>query len=285
MRIRGILIFMIGLGVGSAQAVTFRAGLADAGWQLESSRFACRLHQYVPSYGLAQFEHEAGSPVNFTLTPTQKQQHGKNARLIAEAAPWSPGMAPEAITHVNIKTDGSIEVDGEDAIAMLAALYRGMNPTFSSPNWYKTQEPVKVGVSAVNFKSAYNDYLSCVAQLLPANFRQISRTALLFPSAGWKLSDAAKERLNMIVEYVLTDKSVESIYVDGHSDNWGRRLLNRDLSKQRADAVTAYLVEKGIPADKIVTRYHGERYPVVPNTSAENRARNRRVTIRLERAQ
>jgi outer membrane protein OmpA-like peptidoglycan-associated protein len=47
--------------------------------------------------------------------------------------------------------------------------------------------------------------------------------------------------------------------------------------------VTNYLISQGVPEEMITTRYHGERYPVVPNTSAENRARNRRVAIRLER--
>ena len=97
------------------------------------------------------------------------------------------------------------------------------------------------------------------------------------------MSPATRERLDLIALYVSADDSIQSIYVDGHSDNLGRRLLNRDLSKRRAEVVTRYLVQLGVPEDKIVTRYHGERYPVVPNTSAENRARNRRVTVRLER--
>ena len=76
---------------------------------------------------------------------------------------------------------------------------------------------------------------------------------------------------------------MHSVYVDCHSDNYGRRLLNRDLSKRRAEEVTRYLVSQGVSEEMITTRYHGERYPVVPNNTAENRARNRRVAIRLER--
>ncbi|MEC8483224.1 MAG: OmpA family protein, partial [Pseudomonadota bacterium] len=58
---------------------------------------------------------------------------------------------------------------------------------------------------------------------------------------------------------------------------------NRELSKTRAEKVTAYLLQKGIPPEKIVSRYHGERYPAADNRTNDGRERNRRVTIRLER--
>jgi outer membrane protein OmpA-like peptidoglycan-associated protein len=115
------------------------------------------------------------------------------------------------------------------------------------------------------------------------NFRQVARTAILFPSAAWRLSDSSRERLDLIALYVKNDDSVKGIYVDGHSDNMGRRLMNRDLSKRRAEEVTAYLINLGLEPNMITTRYHGERYPVVKNNSQANRDRNRRVTIRLER--
>jgi hypothetical protein len=44
-----------------------------------------------------------------------------------------------------------------------------------------------------------------------------------------------------------------------------------------------YLKASGIAAEQIVMRFHGERYPLAPNTSEANRAKNRRVTILLER--
>lgn len=42
-------------------------------------------------------------------------------------------------------------------------------------------------------------------------------------------------------------------------------------------------MQLGVSEDMLVTRYHGERYPVVDKNSAENRTRNPRVTVRLER--
>ncbi|MBV0933158.1 OmpA family protein [Marinobacterium sp. A346] len=269
---------------GWVQAVVFRASIDDSVWEMETSRFFCRLSQPVPAFGRALFEHEAGESLRFRLTPTQTDQLSGEALLVARASAWQPGIAPVMISRVQVSPDnGGLELDSDAANRMLVALHKGMTPTFSSEQWFQSGEPVEIGISAANFQSAYNDYLDCLTTLLPVNYRQVARTAVLFPSATWRLSDATRERLDLIALYVKTDDSVKSIYVDGHSDNYGRRLLNRDLSKKRAEEVTRYLVSQGIPEDMIVTRFHGERYPVVPNTTAENRARNRRVAVRLER--
>lgn len=281
-----LLILILILPFQMARAVTFRASIDDSSWKMESSKFACRLSQYIPSYGLAVFKHDAGEKVSFELTPTQKEQITGTAHLVAEAPPWQPGLAPKTIGDVHAQPGtGVVDVPNPLAKGMLAALYRGLTPTFTTDQWYGTPELLKVGISAANFQGAYTDYLNCVAGLLPVNFKQVARTALLFPSAQTSISDSARERLKLIALYVKADDSVQKVYVDGHSDNVGRRLLNRDLSKKRAEAVTQYLVKQGVPEDRIITRYHGERYPVVPNTTPENRARNRRVTIRLERAE
>lgn len=278
-----LLLLICVLPLQQVGAVTFSASIEASRWEMESSRFSCRLRQEIPLYGMATFEHSAGESVRFALAPTQRQQITGDAKLVAEAPSWQPGVAPHLLGVVHADSNGELQVPPTLAQGMLAALYQGLVPTFNADQWYGTPELLKVGISVANFQSAYTDYLECVAGLLPVNFRQVARTAILFPSAQSELSESIRQRLDMIALYVNADDSVRTLYVDGHSDNLGRRLLNRDLSKQRAEAVTRYLVQQGVPAERIVTRYHGERYPVVPNNSAENRARNRRVTVRLER--
>ena len=56
----------------SAQAVTFRNSIDESQWQLEASKFSCRLSQTIPAFGDAVFEHEAGESVRFVLKPTEK---------------------------------------------------------------------------------------------------------------------------------------------------------------------------------------------------------------------
>ncbi|MGB0733919.1 MAG: flagellar protein MotY [Pontibacterium sp.] len=269
--------------VSPAKAITYSATIESSTWELESSIFACRLTHKIPSFGDAVFEREAGESVHFILDAEEKVHFDRGAILAAEAPMWRPGELTRTIGTVQADTLGQLDVKSDYANAMLAALHKGMMPTFSSPGWYGTNEFLRVAVSSVNFADVYNDYVQCVAGLLPVNYRQVARTAVLFPPGEWRLSDSTRQRLDLIALYAQNDDSVKAFYVDGHSDAAGRRLANRDLSKQRADVVTEYLTSKGVPAEMIVTRFHGERYPVVPNNTAANRARNRRVTIRLER--
>jgi outer membrane protein OmpA-like peptidoglycan-associated protein len=63
----------------------------------------------------------------------------------------------------------------------------------------------------------------------------------------------------------------------------GNRYDNRRLSERRAYRVTDYLVNAGIDAAMILTRYHGERYPIASNDTAAGRAKNRRVTLQFDR--
>ncbi|WP_067982238.1 OmpA family protein [Neptuniibacter pectenicola] len=284
MLVRVIISLLILFSAASVQAMTFRSSIDDAKWELEASKFSCRLSQMIPSFGSAVFEHEAGETVRFILKPTENIHFTEGAKLVAEASPWQPGIAPRFIGSLKSEEQtGFIKVEPAQAQNMLAALYKGMMPTFTSKEWYGTNESLRVSVSAVNFQSAYSDYVGCTAGLLPVNYRQVARTAILFPSAQWRLSDASRERLDLIALYVKNDDSIKGIFVDGHSDSMGRRLMNRDMSKRRAEEVTAYLISLGLDPTSITTRYHGERYPVVENNSKKNRDRNRRVTIRLER--
>ncbi|NRA17652.1 MAG: OmpA family protein [Oceanospirillaceae bacterium] len=267
--------------VSTAQAVTFRASIDESKWVLESSKFECKLSQQIPAFGIGEFLHEAGVEPLFTLKPTQRLAIKRQAILVVEASPWQPGIPTSVVGP--LEAGRVLKTNAIYAGQMLVALYKGMSPTFTVDRWMNSADQLRVALSAANFKAAYRDYISCVAGLLPANYRQVARTAVLFPPAAWSLSDATRERLELIAFYVQEDKSVTAIYIDGHSDSGGRRLLNRDLSKQRAEEVTRYLTSLGVDESMVTTRYHGERYPVVPNTTKTNRARNRRVTIRLDR--
>lgn len=68
-----------------------------------------------------------------------------------------------------------------------------------------------------------------------------------------------------------------SIEIAGHTDDQGGVEFNNDLSRRRADAVLAYLVNAGEPADRFVVVGYGESRPIADNTTADGRARNRRI--------
>ena len=75
----------------------------------------------------------------------------------------------------------------------------------------------------------------------------------------------------------------DRILVEGHTDDRGTAQHGLVLSRQRAGSVARWLAGHGFDRSRITTFGYGERDPVVPNTSAANRQRNRRVVITLVR--
>jgi outer membrane protein OmpA-like peptidoglycan-associated protein len=69
------------------------------------------------------------------------------------------------------------------------------------------------------------------------------------------------------------------IRIVGHTDATGSPDANRELSRRRADAAKAYLIEKGVAAERIETAGMGADQPIASNDSEEGRSRNRRTEV------
>ena len=69
--------------------------------------------------------------------------------------------------------------------------------------------------------------------------------------------------------------------VYGHTDDVGSQAYNQELSEKRARAVRDYLVEAGIGQEIITTKGFGKTKPLVPGTTPEARAKNRRVEVEI----
>ena len=73
--------------------------------------------------------------------------------------------------------------------------------------------------------------------------------------------------------------TIEQVRVEGHTDATGPAKYNIGLSVRRAEAVKKFLVQEGIPANKVVTEGVGEAQPVATNNTRDGRALNRRVEV------
>ncbi len=74
------------------------------------------------------------------------------------------------------------------------------------------------------------------------------------------------------------------IAIEGHTDSTGTYEYNMALSQRRAEAVYKYLIEHGISKERIAeVKGYGYTRPVAPNDTEENRAKNRRVEIKIVR--
>lgn len=70
---------------------------------------------------------------------------------------------------------------------------------------------------------------------------------------------------------------ISKVRIEGHTDNQGNDVYNKKLSQRRADAVKAYLVKKGVAAERLDAVGFGEEQPKTENDTKEGRATNRRV--------
>lgn len=75
--------------------------------------------------------------------------------------------------------------------------------------------------------------------------------------------------------------NLEVIIAIGHTDSVGSHAYNQKLSVRRSNAVKAYFVSRGVPANRIYTEGKGETSPVATNKSKEGRQKNRRVEIEV----
>jgi outer membrane protein OmpA-like peptidoglycan-associated protein len=94
--------------------------------------------------------------------------------------------------------------------------------------------------------------------------------ATIKPDSAQTLDDAAAA-LKMAA-----DLKVE---VAGHTDNVGAPEANLKLSQERAQAVMAALVERGIPAARLTAKGYGQTAPIADNRTDDGRAKNRRVEL------
>ncbi len=265
-------------------AISFQTRLEKVEWQVEGDQFECRLSQPITDFGSGVFVRRAGEQVTFRMQARERWLGAGSATLLAAAAPWQPGRGDINLGSVSV---GSSEVlfnsSQEQGARLLTGLLEGRSPLLRHRT-AQGGEAIEVRLLPARFNKAYNDYLACTAKLLPVNFDQVRRSQVGFPGGGVDLEPMAQAKLDIILSFLKADPSVNRIQLDGHADNSGNRLINRDLSRRRALAVMEYLKANGVPAENITLRFHGERYPLVPNNSEANRAKNRRVNVQLERA-
>ena len=265
-----------------AMALTFQTRLENIEWKVEGDKFECRLIQPITDFGSGAFVRRAGEQAVFRLNAYNSMLGEGSATLLAAAAPWQPGRGDIDLGSVRI---GRGQVLFNSSQAQAGRLFRGLLEGRSPLVRHFSREGnvSEVRLLPVRFRQAYGDYEACTAKLLPKNFDQVRQSRIGFPGGGTELDATARVNLHVMVEYLKADPTVNHVILDGYSDNMGNRLTNRELSRRRALAVMDYFKESGLQESQITVRFHGEQYPLVRNSSAANRAKNRRVSVRLER--
>ena len=101
-----------------------------------------------------------------------------------------------------------------------------------------------------------------------------------FETGKSTLNKICKSNIDLLVQFLKENNSVK-IILYGHTDNQGGAKYNLNLSIQRTKAVKDYICSKGINYDRVKYKGFGEKKPLQPNTTNQNKALNRRVEFMI----
>ena len=118
-----------------------------------------------------------------------------------------------------------------------------------------------------------------VTETIQKQLNEYAKT-ILFHTGKATIQDASAQVLDQIVN-VLNEYKSSRFTVEGHTDSTGNKAKNLTLSQERADAVKAYLINKGIDSSRLEAKGFGQDSPIASNKTAQGRALNRRVEINL----
>jgi OOP family OmpA-OmpF porin len=202
-----------------------------------------------------------------------------NAIAIASGAPAGDFAADAkfALTQFALLASGKVSLSDADlsiegvapseaaadaAQAALAGLPQGLKVAVVAPNLFGP--PLDVNACQDEFKKV------------------LDSARINFETGSATISPASDELLQSLAAIALRCLSGQ-IEISGHTDNQGDDAANDQLSKARAEAVLAYLVGVGVPADRLTAVGYGASRPIAANDTDEGRAQNRRIEFSVKK--
>lgn len=108
----------------------------------------------------------------------------------------------------------------------------------------------------------------------------VSIYGIYFDTDKSEIKPDSKPTLDEVASVLKIDRALK-LEVSGHTDNTGDKAHNMKLSEARARAVVSALVgQYGIDGKRLSAKGYGDTMPVAPNTTDDNKAKNRRVELK-----
>lgn len=243
-----------------------------------------------------RYHHELGprwflSPhigVGATRTRESVTSGDRRARQKDTSFAWNAGAG----VHYAMTQDWSVGVGADlyggandNGYAVVSALIEWRVPSAFRRHGYahSIQGPVQVVPTVAGPAPAVEAAVVDEAPAPPAVPPTLDLDGVVFEVDSALLGTASYPILDQAAAAALAirqDNPAQRFEIGGHTDSTGRADRNLALSQARAEAVKAYLVHKGVPADSLRTVGHGAGQPIDGNDTDAGRARNRRVEMK-----
>ncbi len=178
-----------------------------------------------------------------------------------------------ALSFVDVNTNKTVSQATTDATTGKYTLTLPLNATY------------RVQITADNY-FATDKLITDLAAIDTIDLQPIEKKKaivlhnLYFASFQTTILPESEAALQQLYE-MLSENPDLRIRIIGHTDDVGSDRDNQILSEGRANSVRQAMIDRGIDSTRIETEGKGEKEPVVPNTSDENRAKNRRVEFMI----
>ena len=142
--------------------------------------------------------------------------------------------------------------------------------------WNKSMQYLRI-IEKAGFKKSLTFGPAEMKAALDADGR-VQLHGILFDLDKASLQPESTKQLQHVVTLLKENPDLK-LEVQGHTDDQGSEDYNLELSQNRAETVVTYLGLFGIDTSRIIPKGFGESKPVMPNTTKEGRAKNRRVEL------
>jgi outer membrane protein OmpA-like peptidoglycan-associated protein len=96
-----------------------------------------------------------------------------------------------------------------------------------------------------------------------------------------KLAPNAPAVLDAVIDAIASHPEAKKVQIEGHTDNAGEEASNQKLSEDRANAVMTYLVNQGVPQERLEAVGYGGTRPIAPNLTQRGRDQNMRIELHV----
>lgn len=242
-----------------SNAEYFTAPILLADWKINKGSSFCQLKQDIPLYGTADFMHQSGELLRFSIRENRFKPDIVKASLALGSSPWMHQSTPvnDHLVYldqgVDIQNYPRLSVYGQTAETMLDGLSNGMFPTFTyvRSSVAGLSPETRVAVSAVNFSKNYVHFVDCRKGFLPSGLKDVLEKSLFFKASSKHINQAALNQLKDTARFVKEVKGAR-IYIVSDTAIVGKR--DKKWFVIRATAIANKLNNLGVPKNKVIIK-------------------------------